>query len=268
MHYPTYRQSIILLLIWLAATTVSVVALMLSFFDIHDGIGLSIAYALSMLLTIAAGFALRRNWALPMHMFPVPVIFISITAVIAAQIVIEPVQNLLPISDTLIKMSQGMRTQPYPYFFMVVIAAPVLEEILFRGIILDGFLKNYKPIHAICVSAFLFGLIHGNLAQGFGAFILGIFFGWVYWKTKSIIPCILLHAVNNGVAFFTVLFTNETNLEKSVRELINNDLFYLTLYVISIGVASGLIWILYKKYFYELPVAENPPEEIFQNPQV
>jgi membrane protease YdiL (CAAX protease family) len=254
--YPTYSQAIVLILIWFLATILCVVVIIIPFFKITDGLGLSIAYSVSMTLTAIAGFVIRQNWKLPINTFPFPIIAFSIVIVLGAQLILDPLKDLFPVPDMLINMVQGVKEQPYTYFFMIVIAAPILEEILFRGIILDGFLKNYTPLNAILVSAFMFGLIHGNIPQGIGAFMLGSLFGWIYWKTNSILPCMILHAINNGLAFFMILNTSEADLDKSFPELINNDLLYYTLYVLSMGIVAAAIWHLQKNYFSKISVKE------------
>jgi hypothetical protein len=133
---------------------------------------------------------------------------------------------------------------------------------LFRGIILDGFLKNYKPTHAILASALLFALLHGNLAQGIGAFMSGILLGWVYWKTKSIMPCIVLHLLNNSVAFIGTQFIAIEDLNKSTQDLIGNDIMYTTIYVSAICIAAGSLWILHEKIFNS---ESNLPPQIPQH---
>jgi membrane protease YdiL (CAAX protease family) len=144
---------------------------------------------------------------------------------------------------------KDIKDMPVTFFFLAVVAAPVLEEIMFRGIILEGYLKNYKPWTAILVSAFIFGLIHGNLAQGVNAFALGILFGWIYWKTSSILLVILLHFVNNVLAFVSSLYTPLEDIDKSSRQLIDNDILYACLYLISVGVCVWLLTLMQKKYF-------------------
>ena len=43
--------------------------------------------------------------------------------------------------------------------------------------------------------------IHGNIAQGVHAFIIGLALGWMYMRTKSVLPGIVLHWVNNTIAY-------------------------------------------------------------------
>lgn len=88
--------------------------------------------------------------------------------------------------------------------FLLSVVAPFTEEILFRGIFLRGFLKNYRPLTAVLVSSFLFALIHLNPWQFAGAAVTGVFLAIVYIKTGSIIPCIFGHAVYNGIPFLIV----------------------------------------------------------------
>ncbi|MCX7884225.1 MAG: CPBP family intramembrane metalloprotease [Caloramator sp.] len=84
----------------------------------------------------------------------------------------------------------------------VVIIAPILEEIVFRGIILQGFLKNYSITKAIIITAVLFGLFHGNIVQTPLVILLGIVLGVIYIKTGSLFMCIVGHVLNNFLALF------------------------------------------------------------------
>lgn len=90
---------------------------------------------------------------------------------------------------------------------MAVIMAPIFEEIVFRGIIQKGLINNgISPQKAIWLSAILFGIVHGNPWQLIGAVLLGYVLGLVYFKTKSLLMPILLHAFNNGVSALLITF--------------------------------------------------------------
>lgn len=84
----------------------------------------------------------------------------------------------------------------------ICVLAPVLEEMLFRGVILRSFLQQYSRWQAIVSSALLFGFAHLNLYQLAVGLIVGVVLGWLYERTHSLIPCIALHgAYNSGIAF-------------------------------------------------------------------
>lgn len=79
----------------------------------------------------------------------------------------------------------------------VCVMAPLLEEMLFRGIVLRGFLRRYPRWQAIFFSALLFGAAHMNIYQFVVGFVMGTVLAWLYERTRSLIPCIALHATYN-----------------------------------------------------------------------
>lgn len=81
----------------------------------------------------------------------------------------------------------------------LIVVAPLTEEILFRGLILDGFLRKYSVPKSIVVSALLFGLFHFNPWQFVAAFVGGIILAWWRIRTGSIVPCIFGHAFKNAI---------------------------------------------------------------------
>lgn len=69
-------------------------------------------------------------------------------------------------------LMENITENPSLMFFVVVIIGPLLEEILYRGIILESFLKRYSPIQSIVFSSLLFALMHLNLYQSINVFLL------------------------------------------------------------------------------------------------
>jgi membrane protease YdiL (CAAX protease family) len=88
--------------------------------------------------------------------------------------------------------------------FRVVILAPIVEELIFRGIIFSGFQRNYHAFWAIFFSALLFALFHLNPWQLGPTFLLGLILGWVRLQTGSLLAAIFTHALHNGMVFLTV----------------------------------------------------------------
>lgn len=81
--------------------------------------------------------------------------------------------------------------------FLTVIIAPIFEEFLFRGLVMDEFMGIMRPWAAITLQGILFGITHMALFQSIFAGVLGILLGVVYYNTKSIkIPCVF-HCVFN-----------------------------------------------------------------------
>lgn len=85
-------------------------------------------------------------------------------------------------------------------YVSVVIAAPLFEEFLCRGVILNDFKNTTKFWVANLIQAFVFGAIHMNLVQGVYAFLLGLILGYLFEKYQSLWVPIIIHAVYNGTS--------------------------------------------------------------------
>lgn len=85
------------------------------------------------------------------------------------------------------------------YSIFVCLAAPVGEELFFRGAVLKS-LQLYGSKFAIIISAVLFGLVHGNFEQIPFAFFAGLIFGYIAVKTDSLFYPIIFHIINNSWA--------------------------------------------------------------------
>ncbi len=94
-------------------------------------------------------------------------------------------------------------------FLRVVIIAPIVEEMIFRGIVMHGFMRNYSGTKAIVISALLFALFHLNPWQFPATFVLGLFLGWLMLRTRSLPLCILGHGINNLLALVTITFWSQ-----------------------------------------------------------
>lgn len=82
-------------------------------------------------------------------------------------------------------------------FIAMVIIAPLLEEILFRGIIFAR-LREYMSVKvAIVISALIFGIIHGNVVQGIYAFIIGVCLAYIYERYNTLLAAVLFHMSAN-----------------------------------------------------------------------
>lgn len=77
------------------------------------------------------------------------------------------------------------------------IAAPIVEELLFRGLIYKRLRYHLSSTWCILISAAVFGLIHGNIVQFVYAFLVGTLLAYVYEKFKTIWAPILMHGMAN-----------------------------------------------------------------------
>ena len=95
---------------------------------------------------------------------------------------------------------------PINYVLCIIVVGilpPVLEELLFRGIILGG--NKNSAVSAVLVSAFLFSIYHMNPSKTIYQFIMGALFAFVALRTDSVLPTMIVHSLNN-VAVITLQY--------------------------------------------------------------
>jgi uncharacterized protein len=92
----------------------------------------------------------------------------------------------------------------------LVLIAPLSEEIIFRGVILEKAKKIMPVMVANLFQAILFGIYHMNIFQGIYGLVIGMFLGIVYIKFKSLYISIFLHIVISLSGFFLI------NIEKMI----------------------------------------------------
>ena len=160
--------------------------------------------------------------------------------------IITPIISTIPMPDFMKVIFTWLGVQNrLSSFLLLVIAAPILEELIFRGIILDGLLKNYSPLKSIIISSLLFGISHLNPWQFISTFVLGVFSGWVYFKTKKLTLSILIHLTNNLLLFIGIYFTDNKNiLNHTLIESYGGLLNLIIITTVAIIVALGCIHIL------------------------
>ena len=140
-----------------------------------------------------------------------------------------------------------MMKYPVTAFIEAVILPAFLEEILMRGIFLERFLKRYSPYVAVLMSAFLFGLMHGNPSQIFEGFFAGCFLGFVYVRTRNIKYCILIHFVNNGGAWLEYQLTDHFK-GRPIIEYLNGLDTNPTWLLAALALSIAGLFILNKRY--------------------
>ncbi|HWB03032.1 MAG TPA: type II CAAX endopeptidase family protein [Verrucomicrobiales bacterium] len=91
-------------------------------------------------------------------------------------------------------------------FAALCIGAPVMEELIFRGMLFSVAAKFIHPIYANVATSLLFGVIHNNLLAFIPLTFLGMLFAWVYQRTRCLTVPILMHSMFNGLQFLILLY--------------------------------------------------------------
>lgn len=122
----------------------------------------------------------------------------------------------LPIFYQEIEMLFPLYSFQMPMFYLVgftmVILCPICEEVLFRGVFQNYLGKYFGQFFGIGLSSTLFTLMHCDSAQGLlniqflmPGLILSYSLGYCFYKTKSLVPCVLIHSSINLVCFIEVI---------------------------------------------------------------
>lgn len=107
-------------------------------------------------------------------------------------------------------------------YLSIGLLAPLAEELVFRGAILRSLLKwTSRPWVAIAISAVFFAVAHLNPAQLPHAFLVGLLLGWMYYRTDSIVPCVVYHWINNTVAY--VMYNLYPNADLTLVDLFGSE---------------------------------------------
>uniref|UniRef100_UPI0039A415AF CPBP family intramembrane glutamic endopeptidase n=1 Tax=Ornithobacterium rhinotracheale TaxID=28251 RepID=UPI0039A415AF len=139
-------------------------------------------------------------WAIIIYLFSLPIseYLANLVPTDSPEYLAELYQEMEEIFTTILK-------DPIPAFISVSILAPLLEELIFRGLLLRGLLNaRQNPYISIILTSLLFGLAHGNPWQFLAAGFLGAILGFIYWRTQDLWICIFIHFLNNTISLVFV----------------------------------------------------------------
>ncbi len=147
----------------------------------------------------------------------------------------------IPVNKSIEQAFRDLVSIPIVGFISICILAPIFEEILYRGILLEGFLNKYSPMKAILISALIFGIIHGNIHQFVNATILGIFLGIIYYKSNSLVLCILAHFFNNSWVYISDVIPKYISILPTYKFILGLLIFILGGYIFYKNIKSAKI---------------------------
>ncbi len=214
--FPTIGQAVLLTLLLIGAqlvcgTVLGVTGLLLDLpLKVVMGPG---SIILANLASFVVVFAVAVYWgklpirlALPLRPMSISLVPPLAITVVGLSVLLSELCNLvwllLPPSDfgdLLLGGLLGDQQQMWQSVVLLCIVAPLTEEPIFRGVMLNGLLQRRRPWTAVLVTALLFAVIHLNPWQFFPALALGLLFGWWFMRTRSLWPCVLGHALNNSL---------------------------------------------------------------------
>jgi membrane protease YdiL (CAAX protease family) len=231
-HFPTVSQAALLLLAnFLLQYLVGALL-----YDLRRALGLTEAQTRPLVMVLAYGILLvsvmhycrityrdlfhstKSSASATLMLLVPPVLLLVPLVLLLDHAVMAVVHLLLPLSLWEEQAFASMVAGNLPALIATCVLAPVLEEMLFRGVLLRAFLKHHPRWGAISYSALLFGAAHLNVYQFLLAFWLGLLLGWLFERSRSLLPCIALHAAVN-TAVVVLEHANDQQSESLLDEV-------------------------------------------------
>lgn len=158
--------------------------------------------------------------------FDPTVLLWGLALLVAVSVVIDPLLSHLPAPDQ--NYGRGGWT-----LLAVVVIAPVAEELLFRGMLTEMLRRHAGAAGAVILSSAVFALMHLQPAVMIDAFLAGLALCYIYFLTRSIYACILLHMFNNAIAMSMQVLEYR---DKTLGEIVDSSSVYFILYAVSLVV--------------------------------
>lgn len=148
-----------------------------------------------------------------------------------------------------------------PYLLIALLPA-VCEEITFRGFILSGLRHSGHKWWAIGITAVAFGIVHFFLQQKISAIALGMLIGYLAVQTSSIIPCIIFHAIYNGMMITFGRLTEAVINDYSLGWLMSSDEQWALNPVVLLGCLGGVAALCW--YLHRMPYERTAEEQLHE----
>ena len=127
---------------------------------------------------------------------------------------------------------------------LMAVLPAVFEELIFRGIILNGLRSKMGDVAAIFLSAAMFAFMHGSVQQLIYQFALGVVIAWMVVRTGSLISGMIIHFLNNAM----VLILGYIDLHYGGLTMSYNA-WQWVICVVLVLVAAALLFVIEKFYF-------------------
>lgn len=207
--------------------------------SVSEGFSAFVCYGVQFAVTILYALWVRRHRTArgPSASFRSPtgrsaVVLWGLVMTIATSLVVEPLVDWMP-EGMLELLNRQVGLGGWRLLTSIVLA-PVLEEILFRGIVQDSLTEKLGPLRGILIGACVFGIVHIIPQQVINAFFVGIVLGFIYYRSGSLVPVILIHMINNAISYFSWVLSGERIV--STRQMIGNDTIYYIVYALACAV--------------------------------
>ncbi|MBD3289417.1 CPBP family intramembrane metalloprotease [candidate division KSB1 bacterium] len=265
--YPTQKQALAVVLITMLLTFI------LGIFGMLLGLHRTELFLVEIFTIVPALIFVYRKNLSPIRVFRLravnkniifSAVLIGLTLSVLSDEADRLINQIFPMPEAVVEtLKQAIQINTWWEFILIgfsaVILASVCEEMLFRGFLQTSFENSFDVTKAVMLTALLFGIVHFNPWWTIQLIIFGIFLGVLAWKSKSIIPSMVVHGINNGLS---LIFHNTD--EKNIEWYLWKD--HVDPYIILI---AAVVFIYGFKLFYsyceELHASKKPNDDHSQS---
>jgi sodium transport system permease protein len=209
---------------------------------------------MTLLLTSSPSRTLRLAWPRPRDLFIGIALAFTLNPLVNE---LQPiVERLFPISQTIkaaLAQLIGQETGLGTAVVVFALLPAVCEEFTFRGFILSGLERQHRTRSAILLSALMFGFLHVLMSlfqQLFNATLLGIVLGLLAVRSRSILPGIVFHFLNNAMGVVRGFWLEKAGDSAAVGWIYRNPadgLYHWTWVALGVVLSGGLLYSLWKR---------------------
>ncbi len=169
-----------------------------------------------------------------------PRVYAVIPAALGLQSVIIFIINIIPFPQSVIDSYNELysfigESPLWLEILSVVVLAPIVEELIFRGCIHSRLRRAMKPLTAALISAFIFGAAHGHIISVTYAFLLGLVLTYLYEKYDTVTVPILFHMAFNGSNYLPIMTSESTLPEILITVGVSAAIFAICAYIVISG---------------------------------
>lgn len=135
-------------------------------------------------------------------------------------------------------MNMALGGNIFMVMITTIILAPISEECIMRGMIFRNLQKYFSVPAAIVIQAVIFGIFHMNWVQGLYVLPVGLALGFAAAKSKSVLPCIYMHMLNNFMSVVLAL----------LPEFCQTSLFC----IVAVAACFAAVWLMYRQDYEKL----------------
>ena len=183
--------------------------------------------------------------------------FKTVLLIILYMFLVMPLTSLLNAisqmisTNVVLELTNEMIQYPFIVTWLLVgVLGPVVEELICRGIIYEGYKIHVSPVKAMIISGLIFGMLHMNLNQMPYAFAIGIFLVLLKEATGTIVAPILFHVFFNSNSVILMYLMPQELLEESANtaELMPNQMVIVITILAIIAIATTIVGICLLPY--------------------